>query len=69
MMSRSSCTCGKCSFHPENNLTLVALRQSWPNRDWQDRPDPNEQTIGVEMMKLRGEVGEDGMVRFFPVED
>ena len=32
----------------------------------EDLPDPNEPSIKRELLKLRGEVDEDGMVTFYP---
>lgn len=32
-----NCACSRCTWKPETNLSLVALRQSWPNRGPEDR--------------------------------
>ena len=64
MMSRSStCRCGHCESH---NLTLMALRSAYQRLGPEDLPDPNEPSIKRELLKLRGEVDEDGMVTFYP---
>lgn len=66
----SDCDCSK--HRRESWLTgieragLDHLVQKFAVLGPDDQRDPNEASIRIELLKVRGEVDEDGMVHFYP---